>query len=286
MPELPEVEALAGFLRSKATGRVVARAELGSLSALKTYAPPWDALVGGEVTAALRLGKYVCLKVGEVWLVAHLARAGWIHWRERLSPTRLAPKKGPVACRIGFAEGDGFDVTEQGTEKKLALWVVRDPHEVEGVARLGVDPLSAGFDVGALSSILRGAQGQLKATLTNQALIAGVGNAYSDEALHAAHLSPFKLAAKLTDDETVRLHGALVETLGVAVERSRDLGAGELKADKKSSMAVHARTGLACPVCGDTVREVSLSSKSFQYCPTCQTGGKILADRRLSRLLK
>ena len=264
----------------------MARAELGSLSALKTYTPPWDALVGGEVTAALRLGKYVCLKVGEVWLVAHLARAGWVHWRERLSPTRLAPKKGPVACRIGFAEGDGFDVTEQGTEKKLALWVVRDPHEVDGVARLGVDPLSAGFDVGALSSILRGAQGQLKATLTNQALIAGVGNAYSDEALHAAHLSPFKLAAKLTDDEIVRLHGALVETLAEAVERSRDLGAGELKGDKKSSMAVHARTGLACPVCGDTVREVSLSSKSFQYCPTCQTGGKILADRRLSRLLK
>ena len=198
----------------------------------------------------------------------------------------LRPGRGPLACRVGFGEGDGFDVTEQGTEKRLALWVVHDPREVEGVARLGIDPLSPGFSVEALAAILRNSRGQLKATLVDQTVIAGVGNAYSDEALHRARLSPFKLASKLTDEEMVRLHAALVGVLGSAVARSRDLQAGELKADKKASMAVHARTGLACPVCGDTVREVCLSSKSFQYCPTCQTGGKILADRRLSRLLK
>ncbi|MGC8513924.1 MAG: Fpg/Nei family DNA glycosylase [Acidimicrobiales bacterium] len=286
MPELPEVEALAFFLQAKTAGRPVRRAELVSLSALKTYDPAWSALLGARVSSVERKGKYLCVNLDGIWLVVHLARAGWVHWRDRLAATAVKVSKGPLAARIGFEEGDGFDITEQGTEKRLAMWLVHTPEEVPGVARLGPDPLGEDFDAAALGRVLRGGGGQLKAALSDQSLIAGVGNAYSDEALHAARLSPFKPAAKLSDEEVARLHGALVGVLSAAVERCRGMDAGELKSDKKSSMAVHARTGLACPVCGDKVREVSYATRTFQYCPTCQTGGKVLADRRLSRLLK
>ena len=286
MPELPEVEALAFFLQAKTAGRPVRRAELASLSALKTYDPAWSALLGARVSSVERKGKYLCVNLDGIWLVVHLARAGWVHWRDRLAATAVKVSKGPLAARIGFEEGDGFDITEQGTEKRLAMWLVPTPEGVPGVARLGPDPLGEGFDAAALGRALRGGGGQLKAALSDQSLIAGVGNAYSDEALHAARLSPFKPAAKLSDEEVARLHGALVGVLTAAVERCRGMDAGELKSDKKSSMAVHARTGLACPVCGDKVREVSYATRTFQYCPTCQTGGKVLADRRMSRLLK
>jgi formamidopyrimidine-DNA glycosylase len=127
---------------------------------------------------------------------------------------------------------------------------------------------------------------QIKGVLRHQGTIAGIGNAYSDEILHAARMSPFKPANSLTDDELATLFAAVKDTLGDAVDRSRGLAASELKAEKKSNLAVHGRTGQACPVCGDTVREVSFADSSLQYCPTCQTGGKPLADRRMSRLLK
>lgn len=286
MPELPEVEALASFLQAKAAGRVVARADLASLSALKTYDPAWSGLVGARVCSVERRGKYLCANLEGFWLVVHLARAGWLHWRDHLPDAAVKMSKGPLAARIGFEGGDGFDITEQGTEKRVALWLVPAPEHVPGVARLGPDPLGGDFDPPTLGRILRSGGGQLKAALSDQSLIAGVGNAYSDEALHAARLSPFKPAAKLTDEEVARLHAALVGVISAAVERSKGLDARSLKSDKKSSMAVHARTGLACPACGDKIREVSYATKTFQYCPTCQTGGKVLADRRLSRLLK
>ena len=137
-----------------------------------------------------------------------------------------------------------------------------------------------------VAEVLAGASGQLKSVLADQSVLAGVGNAYSDEILWAAKLSPFKLSAKLTDDELSRLYQALIGTLQEAVKRSLGQAAKELKDAKRAGMAVHGRAGLACPECGDTVREVSFATKSLQYCPTCQTGGKPLADRRLSRLLK
>jgi formamidopyrimidine-DNA glycosylase len=283
VPELPEVESLARFLAERVTGRTVTRAELGSLSALKTYQPPLSALVGGTVTATGRRGKYLTLTVGDVVLVAHLARGGWVQWREALTPARAKPGKGPLALRLGFDDGSGFDVTEQGTEKRLALWVVRDPSEVERVAGLGPDALDPAFELGPL---LEGRRAQLKGVLTDQTVIAGIGNAYSDEALHVARLSPFKMADSLKPDEVARLQDAIVSVLTDAVARSSGLPAAGLKAEKKSGMRVHGRTGQPCPECGDTVREVSFASTSLQYCPTCQTAGKPLADRRLSRLLK
>jgi formamidopyrimidine-DNA glycosylase len=286
MPELPEVDALTHFLDASCTGQTLERVEVAALSALKTYDPPIESLRGRTVTGVGRRGKYVCFDVDGAWLVIHLARGGWVQWREVATAARARPGKGPLALRVGLSGGSGFDVTEQGTEKRLALWVVHDPADVEGVARLGPDPLDLAFGVEQLAALLAGRTGNLKTVLTDQSVIAGVGNAYSDEALHAARLSPYKTAGKLTPEEIATLHEALVGVLARAVERSQGLPAKGLKAEKREGMSVHGRTGLPCPVCGDTVRQVSLSSKSFQYCPTCQTGGRPLADRRLSRLLK
>ena len=174
MPELPEVEALALFVTEQAGGTTIERAELGSLSALKTYAPPLDFLVGLTVSHAERRGKYLCIEAGGLWLVAHLARAGWLHWRDPVPPAKARPGRGPLALRVGLSSGAGFDLTEQGTEKRLALWLVNDPATIDGVARLGPDPLSPGFDQASLGAILAGAPGQLKSVLADQSLLAGL----------------------------------------------------------------------------------------------------------------
>ncbi len=287
MPELPEVEALAAFLTARAVGRVVARVDVVAVNVLKTFDPPPSALGGLSIGGVRRLGKFLDLDIGGLHLVLHLARAGWLQWRESLPPAPPRPGKGPLALRLHLDDGSGFDLTEAGTQKRLAVYLVRDPAAVPGVARLGVDPLEPAFTPDALAGLLTSAgRTQLKGVLTDQSVLAGVGNAYSDEILHAARLSPFKPAAGLSVADVSRLHAATVALLTAAVERSSGLAAGQLKAEKKVGLQVHGRTGLPCPVCGDTVREVSFADKSLQYCPTCQTGGKPLADRRLSRLLK
>lgn len=287
MPELPEVESLARFLREQAGGRMVERVELATFSALKTYDPPVDALAGRPLTDTGRRGKFLCLDFDGLWLVLHLSRAGWVKWADSMSPGRVKPGRGPLALRVRFEGGGGFDVTEAGTEKRLAAYVVHDVDEVPGVARLGPDVLDPSFDAAAFASVVAGAGAQqIKGVLTDQSLIAGVGNAYSDEALHVAKLSPFRPASKLSADEVQRLYQALRSVLADAVERSAGTPAAGLKSEKKSGLRVHGRAGEACPECGDVVREVSFATKSLQYCPTCQTGGKPLADRRMSRLLK
>jgi formamidopyrimidine-DNA glycosylase len=297
MPELPEVEALATFLRERAVGRTVLRADVAAISAVKTYDPPLSVLTGAYVVDATRHGKFLDLVLaseaaGEVLhLITHLSRAGWLHWRESLPPAPPRPGgKGPIAFRLHLAPElpggpvAGFDLTEAGTQKRLAVYLVRDPVEVPGVARLGPDALAVTRD--ELAALLANQRQQVKRAITDQSVLAGIGNAYSDEILHVARLSPFKIAAKLTDDELGRLHEAMVGTLTDAVARSVGQKAATLKAEKRSGLRVHARTGLPCPVCGDTVREVSFADRSFQYCPTCQTEGRELADRRLSKLLK
>jgi formamidopyrimidine-DNA glycosylase len=288
MPELPEVEALKDFLVEHLVGREIVRVLPVAISVLKTYDPPLSALEGREVTAVHRHGKFLDLRTADdgPHFVTHLARAGWLHWKDRLPDGPPRPGKGPLAMRVALETGEGFDLTEAGTQKRLAVYVVRDPAEVPGVARLGPDPLAGDFDEARFAELLAGERRQLKGALRDQSLIAGVGNAYSDEILHAAKMSPFKLASALTPQETGRLYEALRATLGEAVERSRGVAAGRLKAEKKSGLRVHGRTGEPCPVCGDTVREVSFSDSSLQYCPTCQTGGKPLADRRMSKFLK
>jgi formamidopyrimidine-DNA glycosylase len=289
MPELPEVEALAAFLDERLAGRTVAAATPVAFQALKTYDPPLSALVGRGFEHVGRHGKFIDLGLGEdLHLVFHLARAGWIRWKDELPSEPPRPGKSPLALRLRLAEpgSAGFDVTEAGTQKRLAIYLVRDPLQVPGIASLGVDPLSDAFTVEALAGLLKDERRLIKGVLRDQGVIAGIGNAYSDEILHAARMSPYKSAAKLTPAEVADLHDIAVETLTEAVERSRGLPLSELKSEKKSGLRVHGRKGEACPVCGDTIREVSFSDSALQYCPTCQTGGKILADRRLSRLLK
>ncbi|MXM64430.1 Fpg/Nei family DNA glycosylase [Streptomyces sp. HUCO-GS316] len=287
MPELPEVEALKDFLTEHLVGHEIVRVLPVAISVLKTYDPPVTAVEGHEVVAVHRYGKFLDLETdGGPRLVTHLARAGWLHWKDRLPDGVPRPGKGPLALRVALETGAGFDLTEAGTQKRLAVYVVGDPQEVPGVARLGPDPLADDFDEARLAALLTGERRQIKGALRDQGLIAGVGNAYSDEILHAARMSPFKPTSTLTPEETRMLYEALRSTLTEAVERSRGLAAGRLKAEKKSGLRVHGRTGEACPVCGDTIREVSFSDSSLQYCPTCQTGGKPLADRRMSRLLK
>jgi formamidopyrimidine-DNA glycosylase len=288
MPELPEVEALSGFLADRLVGRTVAGANLAAIHALKTYDPPLSALAGLTFEGVARHGKFLDMQVGELHLVIHLARAGWVRWSDHLSAVPPRPGKGPLALRVRLVEPDGagFDVTEAGTQKRLAVYVVRSPDDVPGIARLGIDPFSEAFTAAALAQILEGERRQIKGVLRDQSVIAGIGNAYSDEVLHAARMSPFKLAASLTEEEAADLHDVIVRTLTDAVERSRGLPLSDLKAEKKSGLRVHGRKGEACPVCGDTIREVSFSDSALQYCPTCQTKGKPLADRRLSKLLK
>jgi len=286
VPELPEVEALTRFLTQRTAGRMVERCELGAIAALKTVEPPLSSLVGREVVSVTRRGKYLCMDLDRRWLVMHLARGGWVRWKDKLPAERARPGRGPLALRMGFDGASGFDVTEMGTEKRLALWVVGDPDEVEGLATLGIDPLDASFDTNTLADLLAGAAGNVKTVLAAQSVIAGIGNAYSDEILHVARLSPFRPARNLDRAEVERLHGAIVGVLQEAVARAVGQEASELKGDKKRAMRVHGRTGEQCPECGDVVREVSFATKSLQYCATCQTGGKPLADRRLSKLLR
>src|ERR1700712_791607 len=285
MPELPEVEALASFLTQRAVGRVVATVWPVAINVLKTYDPPPTALAGMEITSVRRFGKFLDIDVSGLHLVTHLARAGWLQWKEKQPTAPPRPGKGPLALRVILDDGSGFDLTEAGTQKRLAVYVVKDPLEVPGIARLGIDPLDPQFTPATLAGLLTKRQ-QVKGVLTDQSVLAGVGNAYSDEVLWVAKMSPFKPAANVTPEEIDLLYNALVTTLRDAAERARGLAAGKLKAEKKKGVSLHARTGQACPRCGDTIREVAFATKSLQYCPTCQTGGKPLADRRMSKLLK
>ena len=283
---MPEVQALVGFLRARAVDRVIARVDVPGIQVLKTYDPPITALAGLPVTGVSRHGKFLDLDVSGLHLVVHLARAGWLQWKQALALAPPRPGKGPLGLRVHLDDGSGFDLTEAGTQKRLAVYVVRDPALVPGVARLGVDPMAAEFTEQLLAGLLAGVRGQVKGVLTDQSLIAGLGNAYSDEVLWQVRLSPFKPAANLSAEDVTRLHTAIVDTLRAATGRAEGLAAAALKAEKKDGLQVHGRAGQPCPRCGDTVREVSFATKSLQYCPTCQTAGQPLADRRLSRLLK
>ena len=294
MPELPEVTALAAFLTEHAAGQPIVAVTVASLNVMSTYDPPATALVGRVVTGAGRHGKFLDLVTGpgpdtpagappELHLLVHLARAGWLRWSDAIS---AAPPKmgGPIALRIRLAAG-GFDITEAGTKKSVAAAIVVDPNAVPGGGPARAGRAVAGpQDRWRRSSRKQG--GRLKNVITDQTVMAGIGNAYSDEILHTAKLSPFATAAKLSQDELDRLFEAMTAVLNAAVSRSVGGEAARLKGEKRTGLRVHARTGLPCPVCGDVVAEVSFADRSFQYCPTCQTGGRLLADRRRSRLVK
>ncbi|WP_454854438.1 DNA-formamidopyrimidine glycosylase family protein [Promicromonospora soli] len=308
MPELPEVAALADFLRTRTAGRTIAAVEVGSIAALKTFDPPVEALAGGAATEVARHGKWLDLVVSPapanalpdgapLHLVFHLSRGGWVRWSDALSTKPVRPSLGGsgrgaiLALRVRLDDGSGFDLTEAGTRKRLAVHVVRDPAEIEMVASLGVEPLAPEFTTDALADLLTAKNQQVKGLLRDQRAIAGIGNAYSDEILHAGRFSPYKQTRSFTPEETARLHAAIGEVLAEAITAASGKPAKELKDAKRAGMRVHGRAGLPCPgwngvPCGDVVHEVSFADRSMQYCPTCQTGGKPLADRRMSKLLR
>ena len=293
VPELPEVDALASFVAGRATGRAITGVEVGAVAALKTFDPPPGALVGRSVAGVTRHGKWIDLTTGpgSPHLLVHLARAGWLRWYDTAPATPVRPGRSPVALRVRLDDGAGFDLTEAGTRKRLAVHVVADPRDVAAVATLGVEPLSDAFSVDRLAQLLAARRQQVKGLLRDQGTIAGIGNAYSDEILLAARMSPFAPTTSFDADRTRTLHTAVVTVLREAVAAAQGRPAAELKDTKRRGMRVHGRTGLPCPgwdgtPCGDTVREVSFADSSLQYCPTCQTGGHLLADRRLSRLLR
>ncbi len=289
VPELPEVSALADFLDGHLRGAVLENIQVVSFAVLKTADPPLSELVGRTVTGVRRHGKFVDLEAGGLHLVFHLARAGWVRFTDAPTGAMLKKGGGHIAARLSFSGGAGLldlDLTEAGTKKSLAVYVVRSPSDVPGIAALGPDPFSPGFDVGTLAGILKASKQQIKGVLRSQGALAGIGNAYSDEILHAAKISPFALAGSLDRAAVQRLYDTIHEVLGSALAEASGKPPGDLKDAKRSHLRVHGRTGEPCPVCGDTVREVSFADTALQYCPTCQTKGKILADRRTSRFLK
>lgn len=297
MPEIPEIEGLLAYLAPRITGTRISAVQVAAISAIKTADPPITALRGCRVLSLRRFGKFLVFDLVDpdgapLYVATHLSRAGWLAWSDSPSARPVRMGRGPLAARITFADDDGAPVgqvslTEAGTQKRLSVYVVRDPTEVPGIARLGPDPLAETFSAGSLDGILSAAgKRHLKTLLRDQSVLAGVGNAYSDEILHAARLSPAAAAESLSDDQRSALYAALESVLTTAVQSARGLPPAQLKDGKRAAMNVHGRTGQPCPVCGDRIREVASADSSFQYCPTCQTGGRPLADRRLSRLLK
>ncbi|MEN2738093.1 DNA-formamidopyrimidine glycosylase family protein [Microbacterium sp. X-17] len=286
MPEMPEVQGLVEYLDGRLRGLEITKVQVVAIAALKTFDPPVQALQGLTVRGTTRHGKFLDVTAGDIHLVFHLAKAGWLRWYDTLPTTVLKPGRTPIALRVALSDGSGFDLTEAGTKKSLAVSVVRDPTDVPGIARLGPDPLDPGFGRDAFAALLAGRRTQIKGVLRDQSIIAGVGNAYSDEILHAAKMSPYALAASLEEADVDRLYAAMIETLTDAVATASGKPPADLKDAKRRGMRVHGRRGESCPVCGDEVRSVFFADNSLEYCPTCQTGGKLLADRRLSRLLK
>lgn len=281
MPELPEVHALAVDLESRLAGHTVERLDVLAFHALKTFDPSASALAGHAVQRVGRRGKWLDIVIGELHLAIHLSLAGWIRWRDK-PPAGMPSRKSPIAARLVLEDGTGLDVTEAGSRKALALHIVRDLDQVPGIAKLGPEALE--IDEAEFAEILRSAgRSRIKNVLTNQSVIAGVGNAYSDEILHVAKMSPFQ-PANMEYDDAARLYAAMHQTFREAMARAEGLPASELKREKKTALRVHGRFGEPCPECGEPIKQVVYSSSSFQYCPTCQNEGKSFSDRGMDRL--
>ena len=295
MPELPEMAGLADFLAATVVGTRVVDVQVAALNAIKTADPPLSAAVDRTVTGAGRCGKWLELRLGEespLFLLVHLSRAGWVVWRDNPPNRPIRMGSGPLAVRVTFADQDGvirgaLDLTEAGSRKRLAVHLVTDPQQVQAVAELGPDAVSAELtEIGFKELLQQAGRRQLKSVLCDQRVIAGIGNAYSDEILHAAQLSPTARCDSLSDAEIAQLHESMQEVLAAAAERLRGLDPSAFKDSKRTGLAVHGRAGEACLACGGAIREVAGADSSHQYCPDCQTGGRILADRRMSKLLK
>ena len=288
MPEMPEVESLARFLTEKCVGHAIARIDLAAFSALKTYDPPLLALHGLEIESVTRRGKFIDISAQGLHLVFHLARAGWLRWKDAQPDAPARPGKGPLALRVQLDDGSGFDLTEAGTQRKLAVYVVADPSSIPMVATLGPGPAGRRLRPGGAGR---------RCWPGGPVAAQGCAEGPADHRRHRQRLlrrDPARRPAEPVQagqlprptTELSVLYGAIQDELTGAIQRAEGLAAKDLKGEKKSGLRVHGRKGEPCDVCGDTIAEVSFADSSLQYCPTCQTGGKKLADRRLSKLLK
>jgi formamidopyrimidine-DNA glycosylase len=283
MPELPDVCAYLEALDRKVVGRTLEHIRLASPFVLRSYDPPLDAAFGRIVRGVRRIGKRIVFELGdELFVVVHLMIAGRFHWR---APGQKGMGK-IVLAAFEFAHGTLF-FTEAGSRKRASLTVVRGESALRALDPGGIDPIAAGFE--EFAAALARESHTLKRTLTDPRLFSGIGNAYSDEILHAAGLSPLKLTRSLSEDEARRLHAATRTTLASWTDVLRaETGEGfpEKVTAFREGMAVHGRYGKPCPVCQAPVQRIVYAENECNYCARCQTGGKLLADRSLSRLLK
>ena len=276
MPESPEVEALARFLADEASGREVRGVDVLEFRTVKTRATPPASIIGRTITGARRHGKHVELLLDEASLVVSLGRHGWMRWLDAApddEPAPLSVDAPPALANFELSGDRGLEVTDAGSWVSLGLFVVGDAADVPAIAKLGPDPADAAFTRDQFDSALGGRRKQIKAILQEQESLAGIGNAYSDEILHLAKVSPVSHAAALDDAEADRLFDATLTTVRGAIEARLGVPIDQLKAHKVAAMRVHGRTGEACPVCGDTIRDLTFSGTSAQYCPTCQNKG-------------
>ena len=279
MPESPEVDSLGGFLRSHAVGRRIRAVDLVEFRALKTRDRPVRELDGRTVSGVRRFGKHLVLDTDGPSLLLSFGRAGWARWSDGPeAPDADGSDAPPVIARILFDDSAEIAVTDAGDWLSLGLSVVDDAAAVPAIAKLGPDPLSDAFTPEVLDHIVVGRRKRLKALLQEQESLAGIGNAYSDEILFVARLSPLVQAVALDEGERAALYAAVRDVLGTAVEARRDVPPADLKAAKVAAMAVHGRTGEPCPDCGGTVLDVPGSKGAAQYCPERQTGGVPLPE--------
>lgn len=283
MPELPDIVVYLEALERRVLGEVVRGVRIASPAVLRTYDPPYDATVGRKVESLQRVGKRIVFGFeDELYLVIHLMIAGRLRWE---TPKKVIPKKVGLAA-IDFDPGT-LVLTEQGTHKRAGIWLSRGFEGVTSLDRGGVEPLEAGVE--EFGAALKKENRTLKRALTDPRIFSGIGNSYSDEILWTARMSPVKRTSQLTDDEVADLQRAVVESLTEWTDRLREEVGEDWPAKVtafRDDMAVHGKYGQPCPRCGSKVQRIVHANNETNYCATCQTQGRLLADRSLSRLLK
>ncbi len=283
MPELPDIVVYLEALDRVAKGRILEGVRVASFSLLRTYDPPISAVEGLRITGFSRIGKRIVWELeDDVFMVLHLMIAGRLRWRD--AGVSIPKKVGLAAFDL---EHGSVLLTEQGSKRRASLHVVRGREQLTEHDRGGVEPLEA--TAAEFAAALTRENRTVKRVLTDQRLLAGIGNAYSDEILHAARLSPVKRTGQLDDEEIARLYDATKRTLTEWTDRHREeVGDGfpDVVTAFRPEMAVHGKYGEPCPVCGSPVQRIVYASNETNYCATCQTDGRLLADRSLSRLLK
>jgi formamidopyrimidine-DNA glycosylase len=282
MPELPDVSVYVEAIRTRVVGHRLVRAIVKSPFLLRSTTPPLSTTVGKMVVDVRRLGKQIAIGVeGNLWIVLHLKIAGRLHWKVS------APKLGSRNILVAFEFDNGWLwLTEAGTQRRAAMHVVEGKAGLESLSAGGIEPLDASLE--ELSAALRSSNHTLKRSLTDPHIFSGIGNAYSDEILHRGQLSPIAMTQKLTDEEIERLYHATRAILLEWTDRLRAEAGGEFPEKVtafRPEMAVHGRYRQPCPRCGSKVQRIRYASNETNYCATCQTGGRLLADRALSRLL-